>query len=129
MRKRIDIGTDIARIGVWDPAFERHDLSVARFADYEDGLEAEASAGRLFFVLTNADGGYPADVYTDELPDQDTLALYRSADRRYLIRCSSGRMIAGGVEDFVSSQKVSTSANDEFSLQPGSYAIQFYELD
>ena len=128
MRKRIDIGTDIATIGVWDPTCERPDLSAAKYANYQAGLEAEASAGRLFFILTGADGSYPAVIYADESPAPDTLALYESADRRFLIHCSSGRMIAGGIEDFVNKKKVITSAEDEFSLTPGPYAIRFYEL-
>ena len=128
MRKRIEIGTDIATIGVWDPTCERHDLSALKYADYEAGLESEASAGRLFFVFTGADGSYPAVFYADELPASDILALYDSAKRRFLIHCTSGRLIAGGVEDFVKQRKVITSPEDEFSLEPGAYAIQFYKL-
>lgn len=128
MRKRIDIGTDIATIGVWDPTFECPDLSAANYADYQAGLEAEASAGRLFFILTHADGSYPAVIYAGESPAPDTLVLYKSAARSFLVHCSSGRMIAGGIEDFVNKKNVITSAEDEFSLTPGSYTIQFYEL-
>jgi hypothetical protein len=128
MRKRIDIGTDIATIGVWDPTRERHDLSAAKYADYQSGLEAEAVAGRLFFINTGADGSYPAVIYADELPSPDTLDLYDSADRPFLIYCHSGRMMAGGIEDFVNQKKVITTTSDEFSITPGAYVIQFYEL-
>ncbi|MFO0977809.1 MAG: hypothetical protein U0996_15505 [Planctomycetaceae bacterium] len=128
MRKRIDMGTDIAAIGVWDPSRERHDLASAKYSDLQAGLEADANAGHLFFIRTSADGGYPADFYVDELPSAEVLALYDSPDRRFLIHSSSGRLIAGGLEDFISSSKLITSANDEFSLSPGSYAIQFCDI-
>lgn len=127
MRKRINIGTDIATIGFWDPSCERPDLSAAKYAAYQAGLEAEANAGRLFFILTGADGSYPADVYTNQVPAPNILTLYESADRRFLIRCTSGRMVAGGIEDFVNPKKITISLKDQFALKPGSYAIQIYE--
>ncbi len=55
-RKRIDMGTDIALIGVWDPAHERHDLATAKHGVLEACLKAEANAGSLFFIRTSADG-------------------------------------------------------------------------
>lgn len=129
MRKRIDITTDIAKIGIWDPAHERHDLSSVKYEDYRTGLQAEAVAGSLFFIDTSADGSYPAAFYVDEVPSSDTLALYDSLDRQFLIHSRSGRLIAGGVEDFVNQKKWTVSTEDEFPVAPGSYAIQFHILN
>ena len=128
MHTRIDVGTDIARIGVWDPAHERHDLRTARYADYEAGLQAEARAGRLFFVNTGADGEYPIELYVDEEPPVADLQLYTLREGEFLICSQSGRLMAGGLEDFVSDTKQITSEEDHFEVAPGMYALSVYEL-
>lgn len=128
MLRRIEIGTDIATIGVWDPTRERHDLKTAKYAEYESGLRSEAEAGRLFMVYTGADGGFLTDIYVDEQPDPDCLSLYSAVEREFLIECQSGRLIAGGVEDFIKGDKQITSDEDQFTLTPGRYALRFYEL-
>lgn len=128
MHKRIEIGTDIATIGVWDPARERHDLKTAKYAVYESDLRSEAEAGRLFFVNTGADGGFLTDIYVDEQPDSDCLSLYSAVEREFLIESQSGRLNAGGVEDFINSAKQITSDEDQFTVTPGRYALRFYEL-
>ncbi len=128
MPTRIDIGTDIATIGVWDPTRERHDLKSAKYADFQSGLQSEAEDARLFFVNTGADGGYLTDIYVDEQPDPDCLNLYSTVEREFLISFESGRLIAGGVEDFVSSTKQITSDQDQFEVTPGMYALRFHEL-
>lgn len=128
MLKRIDIGTDIAIIGVWDPARERHDLRTAKLADFEAGLQTEAQDARLFYINTGADGSYLTDIYIEEEPDPERLTAYSAVEREFLITSESGRLIAGGVEDFVSPTKQITSDNDQFSVSPGLYAIRVYEL-
>jgi hypothetical protein len=128
MSKRIDIGTDIATIGVWDPSHERHDLKNVKFADFEAGLQSEARDARLFFIYTGADGGFLTDIYVDENPDPDMLTLYSAVEREFLVTSESGRLIAGGVEDFVSDTKQITADEDQFSVSPGPYAIKIYEL-
>lgn len=128
MVKRIEIGTDIATIGVWDPARERHDLKTAKYAEYEAALRSEAEAGRLFLVYTGTDGGCLTDIYVDEQPDPDCLILYSPVEREFLIECQSGRLIAGGVEDFIKGDKQITSDADQFTVTPGRYALRFYEL-
>jgi len=128
MPKRIDIGTDIATIGVWDPTRERHDLKEAKYADFQTALESEAKAARLFFVETGADGGYLTDVYADEQPTSDCLSLYSPVEREFLIEAPSGRLIAGGIEDFISSVKQITSDKDVIEVAPGSYALKIYQL-
>ncbi|MBI1248641.1 hypothetical protein GC197_12475 [bacterium] len=119
MRKRLDIRTNSSTIGIWDPAHERQVV---------DSLRAEATAGRLFFIETSADGSYEAVIYVDEQPDPDCLSLYTPSDREFLIESQSGRLIAGGLEDFVGSTEQITSEKDQFEISAGRYALQFYEL-
>ena len=125
---RIDIGTDIATIGVWDPIRERHDLEAAKFAGFEAGIKSEAENARLFFISTGADGGYLTDIYVDEEPNSEYLSVYAGVAREFLISSESGRLVAGGIEDFVSSSKRITSDKDHFHVTPGFYALKVYEL-
>lgn len=125
MPKRIEMGTDIAMVGVWDPGVDLHDKP----GDYRDFIEAKALAGRLFFIDTVADGGFHTDVYVDEQPAPETLAFYKTPDRRFLIASESGRLIAGGIEDFANLQPQITSPADEFNVTPGRYALSVYERD
>lgn len=129
MPTRVDTGTDIATIGIWDPVRERHDLSNAKSADYEAALRSEARAGRLFYINTGGDGGYPVDIFVDESPEADLLDVYTTIDPPFLIISESGRLIAGGVEDFVSATKRITSPKDEVPVPAGRYALTLHQLD
>lgn len=129
MPQRIEIGTDIAAIGVWDPAHERHDLGRAKHAVFLSELETEAHAARLFFINTFADGGYLTDIYVDDSPDSDHLALYSTVEREFLIESRSGQLIAGGIEDFIDSHKKITSDDHRFNVSPGFYALRLHEFE
>lgn len=122
---RIEMGTDIAMVGVWDPGEDDSELT----GDYLAFIESEAKAGRLFFINTGADGGYAVDVYLEQQPAPEELDLYTEYDRAYLIKSRSGRLIAGGVEDYGKSKPGITSESDELALTPGHYALRFFELD
>src|SRR5262249_42288870 len=90
---------------------------------------SEAEAGRLFFINTGADGGYPTDIYVDETPDSELLEVYTTNGREFLIRSESGRLIAGGLEDYGSDGPQITSQQDEFAGEPGRHALTLYQLD
>lgn len=127
MPKRIDISTDIAIIGVWDPTHERYDLISANPYDFKSELQMEALEARLFFIDTFADGNYPTDIYINEIPHRDILAHYLAVEREFLILSESGHLIAGGIEDFYKVRKQTISDGDQFDVSPGLYAIKFYE--
>ena len=99
MHKRMDMGTDIAAVGVWDPGID-HTAMPDGYRASIAYIEAQARAGQLFYINTGGDGGYPVDIYLNEQPDPDTLSLYNSPDRAFLITSQTGRLIAGGLEDF-----------------------------
>ena len=125
MTIRIEMVTDIAGVGVWDPGVDVPEEP----KDYRALIESEAQAGRLFFIDTGGDGGYLSDIYVDERPDPGILALYNTPDRAYLIESQSGRLIAGGLEDLGNAHPQITTAEDEFNVTPGRYALRFYDLD
>jgi len=129
MPTRIDMGTDVAMVGLWDPAHEVMDPQKVPYEDILAFLQSEAQAGRLFYINTGGDGSYPTDVYVDEQPDAELLGAYALRGRAFLIESKSGRLIAGGLEDFASSRPQITSDKDAFAVEPGRYALCFYELD
>jgi hypothetical protein len=123
MSIRVELGTDISLIGLWDPAHTRHDLDDADTST----LGAEAKAGRLFFIDTGADGGYSADIYVDEAPDPDALTMYSQVNRDFLLVSESGRLLAGGLEDFVGSR--ARPSTHEVSVPVGRYALTLHHLN
>lgn len=125
MHIRIEMGTDIASIGLWDPGVE-HPGKPAHARDY---CEMQASLGQLFFIDTHADGSYPTDLYLDQSPDARRLKRYTTAPRTFLIESKTVQLIADGLEDFANPKPQITSADDRFGVAPGRYAIQPYTLD
>jgi hypothetical protein len=120
MPLRVELGTDAAMIGLWDPTYGRHDLDDAD----PSVLRSEARAGRLFFIDTGADGGYSADIYVDETPGPDVLTMYSQVNRDYLVISESGLLLAGGVEDFVGSR--ARPSTHEISIPIGRYAVTLH---
>ncbi|MEM9110599.1 MAG: hypothetical protein AAGC72_11305 [Planctomycetota bacterium] len=125
MPRRIEVGTDIASIGVWDPVEPYPDKP----ADAQAFIQQQAKAGRLFYIVTGADGGYQTDFYIGEQPDPEILDLYTKYSPEYLIESRSGRLIAGGLEDFANPNPQMTSSEDELVVTPGRYVLSLYELD
>lgn len=60
MKARIDAGTDIALIGLWDAQRGANPFGAAEKA--AAALEADAAAAHVFLVHTGGDGGGPVDV-------------------------------------------------------------------
>ena len=118
------MGTDIATVGVWDPAETYPDKP----ADTQTFIQEQAKAGRLFYIQTGADGGYPTDFYVGEQPDPEVLELYIRYSPSYLIESRSGRLLAGGLEDFANPKPQITSSDDELVVIPGRYALSLYEV-
>jgi len=117
--KRIDAGTDVATVGIWDPQYEpdRHLNEAAR--------RERADRAQIFYVSTGADGSYPIDVFLNEEPPRDYLAaLEHVGDFR--LTCTSGRLRVGGVEDFTREQKQITGPDDVIEVPAGDYTLAFW---
>src|SRR5688572_20003201 len=96
MYRRIEVGTDVAMIGVWDAARD----ATPRPWKSADELEAEAAEGHLFLLHTGADGGGPVDVYVDADVPVEVLTTLKPLGREFLVAAPSGRLVIGGVEDY-----------------------------
>ena len=125
---RVPAATEIATIGIWDPAYERHDLENVDVDERLAALRSEARAGRLFFIDTFSDGEYAVDVYVDEVPDADLLALCSQVNREFLIVSESGRLLVGGLEGFTKATKQPASPDHSLAVSPGRYALTLHEL-
>jgi hypothetical protein len=124
MKVRIDAGSDIAMIGAWDAS--RNDSALIKVSGrkLDDALEQDATAGDIFLIHLGGDGGGPIDVYVDSPIPNEALTELRAADREFLLRAPSGRLIVGGVEDYRSAKPKITGQNSVVVLPPGDYALR-----
>jgi hypothetical protein len=121
---RINAGTDIATIGIWDPTRDGHDL--AGVASTEE-LRKRAANAELFFIDTGGDGGFPTEVIVDQDVPETLLRWMEKADGTHKLTCHSGRLVVGGLEDFVNEVKAIISVQDEITVKPGTYRLSLYQ--
>jgi hypothetical protein len=126
MKVRIDAGSDVAMIGAWDAGRNDSVLTKAGGKKLEEALEQDATAGDIFVIHLGGDGGGPIDVYVDSPIPSEALKEMRAADREFLLRVPSGRLIVGGVEDYRSATPKTTGPNSVAVLPPGDYALRCY---
>ena len=125
MKVRIETGTDVAMLGVWDASRSTLPLDEKGFAGIAEMLEQDSADGHLFLIHTGADGGGPVDVYVDEEPPGKVLKGAKSiTDRDYLLRVPGGRVAVGGAEDYRARQPINTSEKSIVELPAGDYALR-----
>jgi hypothetical protein len=124
MKSRIDAGSDIAMIGAWDAGRNDSALTKASGRKLDEALEQDATAGDIFLIHLGGDGGGPIDVYVDSPVPTEALTETRPADREFLLRVPSGRLIVGGVEDYRSGKPKITGPNSVVVVPPGDYALR-----
>jgi len=120
---RINAGTDIAMIGIWDPTRDAHDLAGAASTDE---LRRRAADAQLFLIDTGGDGEFPTEVIVDQDVPETLLRWMEKVNGTHELACHSGRLVVGGLEDFVNEVKVITSAADEITVKPGTYRLSLY---
>ena len=122
MHRRINAGTDIAMIGLWDASRNESPLKWKSDKD----LEPEISEGHLFVLRTGSDGGGPVDVYVDEDVPADVLKTVKPIGREYLVAAPTGRLIVGGVEDYRAAKPRITGDDSIVTLPAGDYSLRCY---
>ena len=121
----IEAGTDIAMVGLWDPASDgRPELSHKELMPF---LEAEAREGKLLLMITGGDGSYRAKVYVGERPAEASLAFFDRLGGEFYIESQSGKLIFGGVEDYRHAEPRITSEEDCFEVAAGCYSVDVFE--
>ena len=124
MKARIDAGTDIALIGLWDAQRGASPPSAGEKAS--DALEADAAAAHVFLVHTGGDGGGPVDVYVDEAIPPEELERLRPAGGEFLLILPTGELVVAGAEDYRVAQPHIAGTNDPVALTAGEYSVRCY---
>lgn len=126
MIHRCPIGTDVAQLALWDAQHTRTDTESLSLEELDEILRADARGGRLFFVNTGSDGGCDIALYVDEPIPDDLLPFYKSLNRRFLLRCPSGRLLAGGAEGYTDLE--GQASGEAARIPSGDYVLQLHEL-
>lgn len=126
MKARVDAGTDVGMIGLWDAQANATPLSKAESKRFSDILETDAAQARLFLVHTGADGGGPVDVYFDEAIPAAVLEQLKPNGDEYLLVLPTGTLVVGGAEDYRAATPRITGPNSSVQVPPGEYAIHGY---
>ena len=124
-----EAGTDVAMLGIWDADAPTDDVGKSNYKDYQAILDADARDGKLIYINTYSDGGYPMGIVADRaaLPS-GVLDGYDAVDRALFIHTPTGRLVVGGLEDYRSSKPQITSEKDVFEVDPGIYQASAYQL-
>jgi hypothetical protein len=129
MIHRTTVGTDIAMIGLWDVQHMRPELKDMSGGEQGEMLEADARSGRLFYIHTSGDGGCDVHIIVDEPVPPHLLVHYKSLNRRFLLRCPSGRVLTDGVEYYAHVREAEEELGTPVQIDAGDYLLQLHELN
>ena len=128
MINRSFIGTDAAQLAFWDVQHTRAGAESMELAELDEMWKADAWGGRVFFINTGSDGAWDVHLYVDESVPDDLLLFYKTLNRRFLLRCPSGRLIAHGAEYYMASADETPGSEDAIQIPAGDYELQLHEL-
>ena len=128
MVHRSFVGTDAAQLALWDVQHTRTGAESMELAELDEMWKADAWGGRVFYINTGSDGAWDVHFYVDEPVPTDILLFYKTLNRRFLLRCPSGRLIADGGEYYMASAEDTPGSEDAIQIPPGDYELQLHEL-
>ena len=128
MKTRIQVGTDVAMIGIWD-ASRSEIFPGSKQNSSLSFLENEAIKGHLFFVLTGGDCGGSVDLYIDSNMPEESRKRSKQLGREFLLSVPSGKAVVGGVEDYGSKTPKITSPDSVISVPPGDFAVSCFRIE
>jgi hypothetical protein len=126
MKARIDAGTDVAMIVLWDAQRAAAPLTAAESKRFGDVVETDAAEAHVFVVHTGADGGGPVDVYVDEALPTDVQQRLRPGGGEFLLVLPTGALVVGGAEDYRAAEPRITGAKSSVQVPAGEYAVRCY---
>lgn len=126
MKRRIEVGTDVALLGAWDESCEIADFASLSMKQIDILLNDDAKSGQLFLMELGADWGGGADIYVNVEIDPEGRDRLRPVGDEYLVSLPSGQMVVGGVEDYRSAEKRITSDASVVKVPPGEYGIRCF---
>lgn len=122
MKVRIEAGSDIAQLGVWDAARQTDVLSQNKVKARKQALQADATNGVLFIIDTGADGNDTIDFYFEESPPPDLIRNFRQVGEERLLVIASGRINVDGLEYYRTPLETASMSN-LVELPAGDYGI------
>ncbi|NMO20079.1 hypothetical protein HPC49_03630 [Pyxidicoccus fallax] len=121
VQHRIDAGTDIACVGIWDAGLP----PLRRVPDAKE-VEASAVRGEALPIETSADGGYVLEILVEESFVAPAGRTYETLERDYGLNLASGTALVGGFEDFRSRRPQITSEEDLIHVEPSWYRVRVH---
>lgn len=122
------IGTDAAQLALWDVQHTRTGAESMELPELDELWKADALGGRVFFINTGSDGAWDVHLYVDEAVPDYVLVYYKTLNRRFLLRCPSGRLVADGAEYYMASAEETPDSADAIKIPAGDYELQLHEL-
>nr|AYM53807.1 hypothetical protein [Archangium sp.] len=118
---RIDAGTDIACVGIWDA-----ELPPAKHSIEGEALNASAARGELLPIYTHADGSYPLRILVEEpfVPPEEQ--RFVTLEREFGLDLRSGTALVGGCEDFRNPRPRITTDRDRIRVEPSWYRARVH---
>jgi hypothetical protein len=133
MEQILEGGTDAGSMVVFDPAALPDDFDAQQKVDSISHLEELQTAGRLYWINTEGDGGYELGVSTgDRLPD-DLQPYAKSVDIVERFQIPSGRLFFTGIEYAFKSDdsrlRKYAHMGGEAKVEAGEYRAEFFEFE
>jgi len=104
MRHRIEVATDVAKIGVWDAS----------------------GTATPSYIETGGDWGGAVDVYINESAPANAEARSSTAAKEGFVSVPSGRLIIAGGEDYGAVAPRTIGADSAVEVPCGDYRVRFY---
>ena len=126
MKARFDAGTDAAMLGAWDAQRNAQPFTSSDIRRFSATLDAEAVAGHIFLLNTQADGGGPIDVYIDETIPSEFQENLEPLGGEFLLALPSGALIVDGAEYYRAPKPDRSLSNRVVTVPPGDYAARWF---
>ena len=107
MRYRIEVATDVAKIGAWDAT----------------------GTVKPFYIETGGDWGGAVDVYLNEPAPPDATTRSSKPSHEGTVSVPSGRLIIAGGEDYGAAAPRTTGADSVIEVPSGDYRIHCYRVE
>ncbi|GJM07833.1 MAG: hypothetical protein DHS20C11_01090 [Lysobacteraceae bacterium] len=128
MKQRIDVGTDVARVGVWDASCADDPLPELGIGQLADVIAEDAKRGRVFLLQLGGDWGGSVDVYVDSSVCDEHSGAMERLPGKFLVSAPTGQIVVGGAEDYRRAEPGITSESSVVELPVGDYSVECYEL-
>ena len=107
MHHRIEVATDVAKIGAWDAS----------------------GAAEPFYIAIGADWGGAVDVYVDQPVPDAGMARGRKVAKEGVVSVPSGRLVIAGGEDYRATAPRTTGRDSVLDVPQGDYRVRCYTIE